>query len=357
MVVLLAGAGLLAWQLWLPDAGEGPVAPASDHATATGPGAAPQPAGPTNPTSPARTSAASPARAAGETVLSAGWGTAPDQMGRRVANESNPEAPMGIALDSRGGLLLLDQVNQRVLRLGRDGVAGSPLAINSSTAQDLAVGPDGKISVLDRHGRQPGIDLYDAGGRRLGRLDVVGGRVKEGGAITGLFHGPDGTYVETDNDDLVRVADKDGKPTDLEQTIPGRPSRDGKLYLKAGIASRPAGRVYVQAHRKDSTLVWETPLVLGRPVLQILLLDSDSAGNVYLGAEVGREDPKTHKLLDLATIVLRLSGAGQLTGALQLPPTTASAAETFRPLAVSPDGRVYQMVPGPKGITVKAYKF
>ena len=305
----------------------------------------------------ARPKAASPARAAGETVLRATWGSGPGQVGRRKARESNPEAPMGLILDSKGGLLLLDQVNRRVLRLGRDGVAGSPLALGSDTAQDLAVGPDGRISVLDRLGREPGVEVLDPDGRRLGRLDVVGGKIKEGGAITGLFHGPDGQYVETDNDDLVLIADAKGNPTDLEQTVPGRPSRDGKLYLKAGIVSRPAGRVYVQAHRKDRKLVWETPLNLGRPVLQILMLDSDSAGNVYLGAEVGRQDPKTHQMLDLATVVLRLDRGGQLTGALQLPPTTASPAETFRPLAVSPDGRVYQMVPGPKGITVMAYKF
>ena len=290
-------------------------------------------------------------------MLRATWGSGPDQVGRRKARESNPEAPMGLVLDSRGGLLLLDQVNRRVLRLGRDGKPVSPLTLGSETAQDLAVGPDGRISVLDRLGREPGVEVLDSSGRRLGRLEVVGGRIKEGGSITGLFHGPGGQYVETDNDDLVLIADTKGNPTDLEQTIPGRPSRDGKLYLKAGIASKPAGRVYVQAHLRDRKLAWETPLNMGRPVLQILMLDSDTAGNVYLGAEVGRQDPKTHQMLELATVVLRLDRSGQLTGALKLPPTTAAAAETFRPLAVSPDGRVYQMVPGPNGITVIAYKF
>ena len=264
---------------------------------------------------------------------------------------------MGLTLDSKGGLLLLDQVNRRVLRLRGDGTPGAPLALGSDTVQDLAVGPDGQIAVLDRLGHPPGVDVLDPGGRRLRRLPVVGGRIKEGGAITGIFYGPGGQYVETDNDDLVRIADANGNPTDLEQTVPGRPSRDGKLYLKAGIASRPAGRVYVQAHHKDRKLVWETPLNIGRPVLQILMLDSDSAGNVYLGAEAGREDPQTHKMVDLATVVLRLSQQGQLTGALLLPPTTAAAAETFRPLAVSPDGRVYQMVPGPGGISVTVYSF
>ena len=61
-------------------------------------------------------------------------------------------------------------------------------------------------------------------------------------------------------------------------------------------------------------------------------------------------------MLDQATLVLRLSRTGQLTGTLTLPPTTASPAETYRPMAVSPDGKVYQMVPGPGGVTVSVYE-
>ena len=264
---------------------------------------------------------------------------------------------MGLLLRRDGSLLLLDQVNRRVLRLDPAGRPRSPLAIGSDTAQDLAVGPGGQVAVLDRLGQDPAMDLYDPSGRRLGRHKVVGGRVKEGGAITGLFRGPDGHYVETDNDDLVLVADHQGRPSDLELVLPGRPGKDGKLFFKAGIASRAAGTVYVQAHARDGKLVWETPLNLGRPALQILMLDSDLSGNVYLGAEAGREDPQTHAMVQLATVVLRLNGSGQLSGSLLLPPTTGDAAETFRPLAVSADGKVYQMVVGKNGISVRVYRF
>ena len=354
MVLLLLGVVAL---LWLTGQGEDRSDEAArsrtDEAVVTPP---PKPVRTPTPEAPAP-SPATTSESPGKALIIATWGSGPNQVGRRKARESNPEAPMGLVVDGRGGLWLLDQVNRRVLRLGPDGKALSPLPLGSSTAQDISVGPNGEIAVLDRLGKEPGVEVLGADGRRLRKLEVVGGRIKEGGAITGLFHGPDGLYAETDNDDLVQVANKDGEPTDLEQTIPGRPSRDGKLFLKAGIVSRPAGRVYVQAHTKDRKLAWETPLNLGRPVLQILLLSSDTAGNVYLGAEVGREDPQTHQVLDQATVVLRLSRAGQLTGTLILPPTTASPAETFRPLAVAPDGKVYQMVPGPGGVTVTVYRF
>ena len=354
LVLLLVGCAALV--LWLTRAGpEDPIDDAEPQARRPAPPARARPVAP--PAATDQPGPAGPARATGSTVLRASWGSGPSQVGRRVANESNPEAPMGLALDSQGRLLLLDQVNRRVLRYDTHGRALSPLTIGSDTAQDLALGPNGELAVLDRIGPEPGVQRLDSSGRTLGQLSVVGGRVTEGGSITGLFHGPGGLYVETDNDDLVLVADKQGRQSNLERTLPGRPTRDGRLFIKAGIASKAAGRAYVQAHLRDGKLAWETPVNLARPLLQILMLDSDTAGNVYLGAEVGRQDPATQQMTDLATVVLRLDRNGQPSGWLLLPPTTTDPAETYRPLAVSPDGRIYQLVAGPAGLTVTVFRF
>lgn len=292
----------------------------------------------------------------GRVVLRAGWGVGPGQLGRREAQESNPEAPMSLAVDGRGNVAVLDQVNRRVQRFDPTGKPLGSIPLTTDTAQDLLVEPD-RVAVLDRLGQEPGLELVGADGSPLGRIPVVGGQVPEGGAITGLFSGPKGLYVETGHDDLVRVAGADGQPADLQETIPGRPSRDGKLFLKAGVIEKPEGRVYVQAHDAQLKLAWETPLNLGRPLLHLLLLDSDIKGNVYLGAEVGQEDPATHDFVDLATLVIRLDPAGHLDGVLELPPTTADAAETFRPLVIGDDGTVYHMVPSTAGVTVTAYRF
>jgi len=212
------------------------------------------------------------------------------------------------------------------------------------------------VAVLDRLGLEPAVHLTDLDGQPLGKLDVVGGQISEGGAITGLFADADGIYVETGHDDLVRVGSAQGQPTGLQETIPGRPSRDGRLYLKTGVIDKAAGRIFVQAHDRQKKLAWESALNLGRPLLHILLLDSDLAGNVYVAAEVGQEDPATHEMRDLATIVIRLEGtAGQLDAVLELPPTTVDPAETFRPLVLGDDGTLYQLLASPSGITVTAY--
>lgn len=293
----------------------------------------------------------------GQVLVNGSWGAGAGQFGRRQAQESNPEGPMSLRVDSKGGVWILDQVNRRVQRFDAAGKALPPLSISGTTAQDLALTDDGRALVLDRLGPEPGVAVYDGEGRHMGRLDVVGGKVKEGGGITGVFAASGGTYVEDGHDDLVQVADADGKQSDLTETIPGRPTRDGKLYIKAGVIDKAAGRVYVQAHTLQKKLAWELPLNLTRPVLHLLLLDSDHKGRVYLGAEVGIEDPATHAMTDLATVVVRITAEGKLDGTLILPPSTADAAETFRPLVVGGDGTIYHMVASASGLKVTSYTF
>jgi len=297
------------------------------------------------------------AKAAPRPVVRGAWGSAPGQFGRLPAQESNPEGPMSLGFDRSGAIVVLDQVNRRLQRFGKDGRLLGTQPIGSETAQDLLVDGQGRAHVLTRLGDAAGLQSFAPDGSPAGTVPVVGGKVKEGGAISGLFADADGLYVETEHDDLVRVADASGKATSLDETIPGRPSRDGKLYLRAGIISKPQGRLYVQAHDRDRKLAWERPLTFAAALLHILLLDSDLAGNVYLGAEIGDEDPATHKLQNVATVIARLDGQGKLTGSIALPPTGEDPTESFRPLAVSDEGVIYQLTSGPAGLTVTAYSF
>jgi len=82
------------------------------------------------------------------------------------------------------------------------------------------------------------------------------------------------------------------------------------------------------------------------------MLDSDRAGNVYLAVEIGRQDPATNRTVDNATIVVKLDGQGQLAGDLRLPSTLAHPAETFRPLTVTDDGAIIQMLATEDGVTI-----
>ncbi len=306
--------------------------------------------------------AATGAGAPTQTLVRGGWGSGAGEFGHLPARESNPEGPMSAAALSDGGLLVLDQVNLRLQRYGRDGRLLGAQKIGSPTAQDLVVDGAGRTHVLSRHGEGTGIESYGPDGRLERKLTVVGGRVSEGGAITGLFSDRDGLYVETGNDELVRVADAKGEQTKLDETIPGRPTRDGRLYIRAGIIDKAGGRAYVQAHRADGSkppaLAWERPLTFAAPLLHILLLDSDREGRIYLGVETAQEDPVTHKLEEVATVAVRLDGsAGKLTGTLTLPATTEDPTERFRPLVVGEDGTLYQLLATPSGFAIAAHRF
>jgi len=262
---------------------------------------------------------------------------------------------MAVATGPKGALILLDQVNGRLQRFSADGRLLSTSPISTMTAQDVTIDAEGNAIVLDRLGQDPKIHIFDPSGQRKGAIPFLGEPVTEPGDVSGVFSDADGIYVEVGHDKVVRIADASGNAVSTRETVPGRPTRDGKLYIKAGIIDRAAGRLYVQAHDKTQKLAWESALAFGASVVHILLLDSDAVGNVYLGVEVQETPPpeETYK-----TVVARLEGAhGKLNGQLILPPTTGDPTESFRPLTVSADGTVYQLVDTPQGPTLTAFTF
>lgn len=92
---------------------------------------------------------------------------------------------MSLAVDPHGDALVIDQVNNRLVRIGPGGAPNGTIKIGDG-AQDVAVGTDFTIAVLDRL-VDKNVTLYGADGRALGTLDFVGSGIAEGGAITGIF--------------------------------------------------------------------------------------------------------------------------------------------------------------------------
>jgi hypothetical protein len=322
---------------------EGP--PPAAHRRASGAPAAP---------GPGAAGAADGGAAVGRIVVRGRWGAARGEFGHRPAQESNPEAPMSFVVGRGGALLVLDQVNGRVQRFNPDGTPTDEVHLGAETAQDLALDARGNLLVLDRLGKAE-LTAYGPDGQPREQIPVVGGPIAEGGAVTGLFTDPSGTYLEREHTETARVAGPDGKPDPARPTEPGRPSRDGRYYLWAAIADRIAGVANVRVFDRDASLLWGQPVAFPTSIVHLLLLDSDGRGFLYLGALVGEE--AGDELTNLTTIVLRLRLAdGAPAGALALPPNQ-SAAEVFRELAVGDDGAIYQMLPGPEGLTITRYTF
>lgn len=293
--------------------------------------------------------------AAGTEILKAAWGSRAGELGRRHEAESNVEGPMAM-LGGADEALILDQVNRRVERFERgQRVASVPLG--SDTAQDLAIGPDGRTVVLDRL-VEKNVQVYDRDGKLRNEIPLDEKAVGETGSITGVFADRDGIYVERDHGKVVRIADPSGLRDRPPEELAGRPSRDGQLLISAAITDRAAGQLAVTAvRRQDGQTAFSQGMTLGAPILHIVMLDSDRQGRVYLAAATGREGSEPpYPILDEAIEAVQLGSGGALRGRLVVPPLVG-AEESLRPLSVDDSGALLVMRTLPEGAVVTRYVF
>ncbi len=284
--------------------------------------------------------------------LAIGFGDGPLDVGRRRDPETAAIGPSAIAIGRDGKLLINDPVHGRVLQLDKDGKPLGTIKLPSPTVDDVIALADGSVGVLDRLGEKS-VWRIGADGKSRGEYAIEGGGLKEASGTTGLFADPDGgLFVEVGHQTLWRV---DG-PAGPRQTLPGRPRRDGGIYLRCAIADRKAGIVRLEAVLRDGTPAWTVNLPLGAPVLRIRLVDSDLTGSSYVGAEVGLESSTPpYAIVDQKLVLVAIDPAGQPRGTLALP-SKPSPEETFRELTVGDDGTIYRMVITDQGVTIETYR-
>jgi hypothetical protein len=272
------------------------------------------------------------------------WGGAGlHQLGRERAPEGNAMGPMSFALDRQGRAYVLDEVNGRIVRRDAQGNPERALPIDLKTPEDIAVGADGSIAVLDRHAGA--VSVYDESGALKGALPLGGEGIDDPGTVTGVFVDGTDVYAEREHGPLVRVGDTSGVPGNRRE-IPGRPSRDGKSFLNAGITDAAAGRVWVAAiDRASGQHRFTRELRLGATVHSIVLLDSDQQGTVYFAAEIAPEGGPPMVTLSCLEPV---KGAGM--GGALLPANTMPE-ESFRDFVVRDEGGVVYALRTEAGVT------
>ena len=295
--------------------------------------------------------------ASGRPLIDAKWGSAAGQLGRRRGSEEAPEGPMSFAVGPGGEVLVLDQVNARVQRFGADGKPGAAINVATDTFQDLAVDREGRVYALDRLADQE-VAIFGPDGQPLAQVGVVGGPITEGGSVTGLSVGADGVWVEREHVESVHIAGPGGQPDPDRTTRPGRPLRDGSGFIGAALQDPAAGRAVVKVWDREGRPRWERPVTFPRPILQLLLLDSDLRGHVFVGAEVGVEDPQPpHDFTDLADVVIRLSQEGGAEAGMLVLPASEIPEEVLRRLVITDDGDVLQMLLSDDGAAIVRYAF
>lgn len=324
-VLALAAVAWVAISREAPPASPAPRAGNADGGTSPTANAAPSPL-------PVLTGAAAPAVADtadddAAVVVSARWGSGRGELGRSRPQEGNPEGPMSFA-SAGDELLVLDQVNGRVVRYD---AKGNPRATFEATptTQDLTVAKDGTVVLLDRLVDKT-VRLVDKNGRPIGALPLPPDRVEDPGLVTGVFTDGKDVYVEKEHGVLTRIGSTDGSAADPAE-LTGRPSRDGTLLLMAVLAATEA-RVNLNAFdRRLGSLRFARAVPFPRPVRQIMLLDTDMRGTIYVGVLGG--GPQMVHIACLAP------SDGRVIGRLSVP-TSATPEEAFRDFAVADDGTI-----------------
>lgn len=284
-----------------------------------------------------------------EEVFSARWGGGKGELGRRSANESSPEGPMSFAVDPRGRAFVLDQVNGRV-QIFEPGVEPRSLPVPGDTYQDVALTSDDGLVLLDRLSKES-VAFADRSGKVTHEIPLAGKGVAEGGDVTGLFQRDDGTWVEVKHANLVKLAEASGDPVEDRTIVQGRFGADGSV-LRASKSG--ANAAFIAQKTRDGV----TPLAkvsFDLPVWQLLELDTDTRGRVFLGASLLAEAlAPGFEVQDAREIVVVLDSTGTELFRVELP-ANSGAEESFRRIRVGADGAVYHLAYGDEGATMRRF--
>jgi hypothetical protein len=293
-------------------------------------------------------------------VWRAAWGSGAGQLGRGADSHSVTAGPMSLLADKHG-LVVLDNVNQRLVRLDAQGRPLPPIALPNGAAQDVARGAGERLAVLDRL-RAGKVTLLDGDGRTIGVAALAGPGIAEPAAVSGIFGDRDGAIVaEIKPGAWIDLFDAAGTPSPRRAHVPGRPTRDGG-YVSAAVVNRAAGSVLVHRFSADGSPRWDAIVLFGAPLIYIALLDSDAAGNVFLGVHTARQSPTQPSPSGLVDETLRVAAIVDDGDGGRIEPEQLSVdappprEEGFRDLSVGDDGTIYWMRRTPDGVVIEAYR-
>ncbi len=282
------------------------------------------------------------------------WGTGPRQLGRKQAAESAPEGPASFIVDDAGRAFVLDQVNLRI-QVYKDGKRLRSIPLPADTFEDIALMPDGSIAVLDRFSRKT-VRVMDAQGQLLSEVNLEGPSVSEGGAVTGLFARDDGLWVEVAHGRLVRITDASGQADAQRPWEAGRFMASSSKVLSAALDGRYAAKLITRPAVAGKAVGQRLARVeFDQRLAHLTALESDAAGNVYLGAlTVRRRQSAPYDVLEQRSQVVIVSAAGQELRRVALP-APVTALEFLRSVRVSPNGTIWHLAYDAQGATLRRY--
>lgn len=279
-------------------------------------------------------------------VVRAAYGSGSNQIGIASPEEANPEGPMSFVLGPDAKVYILDQVNARI-QVFDAGARTETIPIPGRTFVDIDRTPDGKLVLMDNLVKKA-VYVLSPKGETIRILPLPGKGVADSAAVTAIECRDDprwsGIWAQVDGR-WLRLAALDGTPDAERLAIPGRPSIDGKRFLRAEVDGETT--VLIRWSHADRAGWEQRRLAFDMPVAHLLGLWDDRRGRIYLGAFLVREP-------EAANVVAVLDPAGKELGRLALA-VALMPHEVYRSVRVSPEGRVYQMVLEERGVVIRRY--
>lgn len=292
-----------------------------------------------------------PARA-GTVVLRAPWGGAPGAFGHHRPAEGEPEGPAALAVDERGRLYVLDQVNARV-QVFEAGRATRVTPLPRDTYADIVLDRRGGFVLLDRIVAGT-VTWVSPHGRIVTEVPIAGPGIAEPGGATAVFAYDDGVWIEYEHRELVRVADAAGRPDELRPRLMGRLSTDGGRILRAALDGPGSVRLWSSAvARPDQALERFARVDTGAAEARLLELETDARGRtvvVALAIDERPVPPFDVFAAAIRVIVLAPDGREEARFHLRVP---ESAEAQFRPIRLGADGALYQLACSDEGVEVR----
>lgn len=200
-----------------------------------------------------------------------------DGVGRILGNEADSEGPKSFAVKPDGGVLILDQVNLRVLDLDANGELTGTIPLPAATFDDVEQFDGRAVLALDRLGART-LLVMDLVGNPLAEVELEGRGIDRAGLVTAMLPRTDGVWLEVRHRYSVKVLDRHLNPC-TRQIVLGRPVERGQSLHGALDGN---GGVTVSRSPRNHRVATRGVTLSGRdPIRRIVWLDEDATGTVY----------------------------------------------------------------------------
>ncbi|HYT30654.1 MAG TPA: hypothetical protein VEN82_07735, partial [Actinomycetota bacterium] len=272
----------------------------------------------------------------GETVLSLPWGTGSSRAGLVLGNESPTLGPSSFDVDARGGIYLLDGLQDR-LAVFSGGRLVRETRLPASSQYDVAVAGDGTAFVLSRREGRTVAFRVDPSGSLSGTFDLGDVVPSEIRAVGG------GAAVKTLPVDAWRTLGPRGLEPGLDT---GRPLSDGGQLLTV---ARPnevrlatlRGAVVSRAVRIGSSAA------LG----ELGLAEPDGKGGYVVVVHVWRQEPTPADQYE----VVHVASGGRVT-AFGVPNAAFAQTAALSKFRLGADGTLYELTSSPDGMRIVRFQ-